>query len=61
MCWVYLLKDKSKAFETLKNIHVWIQNEAQTKIGILCIDNGGEHTSNDYENYLLQHGVQHKQ
>jgi hypothetical protein len=27
MCWVYLLKDKSQAFETFKNFHVWIQNE----------------------------------
>jgi hypothetical protein len=28
MCWVYLLKEKSQAFETFKNFHVWIQNEA---------------------------------
>jgi hypothetical protein len=28
MCLVYLLKDKSQAFETFKNFHVWIQNEA---------------------------------
>ena len=29
MCWVYLLKDKSQAFETFKFFHVWIQNEAK--------------------------------
>jgi hypothetical protein len=40
MCWVYLLKDKSQDFETFKNFHVWIQNEAQTHIGSLCTDNG---------------------
>jgi hypothetical protein len=28
MCWMYLLKDKSQAFETFKKFHVWIQNEA---------------------------------
>jgi hypothetical protein len=28
MCWVYLLKDKSQAFETFKIFHVWIQNES---------------------------------
>jgi hypothetical protein len=33
MCWVYLLKYKSQAFETFKNFHVWIQNEAQSRIG----------------------------
>jgi hypothetical protein len=27
-CWVYFLKEKSQAFETFKNFHVWIQNEA---------------------------------
>ena len=60
MCWVYLLKDKSQAFETFKKLHVWIQNEAQTKIGTLHIDNGGEYTSNDFENYLHQHGIKHQ-
>ena len=49
MCWEYLLKNKSEAFETLKNFHVWIENEAQTKICTLSIDNGGEYTSNDLE------------
>jgi hypothetical protein len=28
ICWVYFLKEKSQAFETLKDFHVWIQNEA---------------------------------
>jgi hypothetical protein len=28
MCWVYLLKYKSQAFETFKIFHVWIQNES---------------------------------
>jgi hypothetical protein len=35
MCWLYLPKDKSQAFETFKNFHVWIQNEAQSCIGSL--------------------------
>jgi len=34
MCWVYLLKDKSQAFKTFKNFHAWIQNEAQSCIGM---------------------------
>ena len=38
MCWVYLLKEKSKDFEIFKNFHVWIQNEAQTKIGIMEVN-----------------------
>jgi hypothetical protein len=48
MCLVYLLKDKSQAFETFTNFHVWIQNEAQPCIGSLCTDNGRENTSNEF-------------
>jgi len=60
MCWVYLLKDKSQALETFKNFHVWIQNETRSHIGSLRIDNGREHTSNEFESYLHQHGIKHQ-
>jgi transposase InsO family protein len=60
MCWVYLLKEKSHAFETFKNFRVWIQNEAQSCIGSLYTDNGREYTSNKFENYLHQHGIKHQ-
>lgn len=32
MCWVYLLKSKSKVFETFKIFHAWIENDAQYHI-----------------------------
>jgi transposase InsO family protein len=54
------LKHKSQAFGTFKNFHVWIENEAQSHIGALCIDNGGEYTFNEFENYLGQHRVKHE-
>jgi transposase InsO family protein len=60
MCGGYLLKDKSQYFETLKKIHVWIQNEAQSHIGTLCIYYGREYTSNEIEKYIFQHGIQHQ-
>jgi hypothetical protein len=60
MCSIYLMKDKSQAFETFKNFHVWIQNEAQSRIGSLCTDNGREYTSHGFESYLRQHGVKHQ-
>ena len=40
MCWVYLLKNKSDAFQTFKNFHTWIENGAQSHIGSIRIDNG---------------------
>ena len=57
MCWVYLLKKKSDDFQTFKNFHAWIQNDAQTHIVSLRTDNGKEYTSNEFENYLRQHGI----
>ena len=49
MCWVYLLKAKSQAFDTFRNFHLWIKNEAQLNIGTLQTDNSGEYTSQDFE------------
>eukprot|EP00253_Pinus_taeda_P033630 PITA_33630 len=60
MCWVYYLKNKSDAFQTFKNFHTWIENYAQSHIGSIRIDNGKEYTSNEFENYLRQHGIKHQ-
>jgi hypothetical protein len=60
MCWVYLWKQRPQAFETSKNFHVWIENEAQSSISTLHIDNEGEYTSNEFEIYLCQHGIKHQ-
>eukprot|EP00253_Pinus_taeda_P015766 PITA_15766 len=60
MCWVYLLKNKSDAFQTFKNFHKWIENDAQSHIGSIRTNNGKEYTSNEFENYLSQHGIKHQ-
>eukprot|EP00253_Pinus_taeda_P002192 PITA_02192 len=60
MCWVYLLKNKSDAFQTFKNFHAWIENDAQSHIGSIRTANGKEYTSNEFENYLRQHGIKHQ-
>ena len=60
MCWVYLLKNKSDAFQTFKNFHKWIENDAQSHIGSIRTDNGKEYTSNEFEHYLRQHGIKHQ-
>jgi hypothetical protein len=36
------------------------KNEAQSRIGSLCTDNGREYTSNEFEIYLHQHGIKHQ-
>eukprot|EP00253_Pinus_taeda_P027245 PITA_27245 len=60
MCWVYLLKKKSEAFETFENFHAWIENDAQSHIGSIRASNGKEYTSNEFENYIRRHGIKHQ-
>ena len=60
MCWVYLLKEKSQDFDTFRNFHLWIKNEAQLNIGTLRIDKGGEYTSQYFEKYLQEIGIKHQ-
>ena len=40
MCCVCLLKNKSEAFETFKNFHAWIENDAQSHIRYIHTNNG---------------------
>ena len=60
MCWVYLLKTKSEAFQTFKNFHAWIENQAQAHIGTFRSNNGKEYTSNEFEDYISKHGITHQ-
>jgi len=60
MCWVYLLKKKYDAFQTFKNFHTWIENDAQSHIGSIRIGTGKEYTSNEFQNYLHHHGIKHQ-
>ena len=60
MCWVYLLKTKSEAFQTFKNFHEWIDNQAQARIGTFRFDNGKEGTSNKFQYDLSEHGITHQ-
>ena len=54
------MKNKSDAFQTFKNFHTWIENDAQSHIGSIRTDNGKGYTSNEFENYLHHHGTKHK-
>ena len=60
MCWVYLLKTKSEAFQTFKNFHAQIENQAQACIGTFRQDNDKEYTSKEFKNYLSNYGITHQ-
>ena len=52
MCWVYLLKTKSKSFQTFNNYHAQIGNQAQAHIGTFHSNNGKGYMSNEFEDYI---------
>jgi hypothetical protein len=52
MTWVSFLKNKSEAFEKFKAFKALVENETDLKIKCLRSDNGGEFTSNEFEEFL---------
>ncbi|GAA0176327.1 hypothetical protein LIER_29336 [Lithospermum erythrorhizon] len=52
--WAYFLKEKSEAFEKFKELKEMVERELGKKIICLRTDNGGEYTSNEFNNYLKE-------
>jgi transposase InsO family protein len=55
--WVYLLKEKSAAFETFKNFKALVEKESGCSIQCLRSDRGGEYTSNSFNEYCRGEGI----
>lgn len=46
LCWVYLMKEKSEAYQIFKQFHSMVQTQFNTKIQMIRTDNGTEYFSN---------------
>ena len=57
MIWMCLLNKKSEAFNHFNRFKEQIENEPDMKIKCLRSDNGGEFTSNEFNNYCHEHGI----
>ena len=56
--WVYLLKEKSSAFEAFKKFKALVENGTEKSIKILRTDRGGEFCSKEFTLYCEKAGIQ---
>ncbi|GJR05475.1 retrovirus-related pol polyprotein from transposon TNT 1-94 [Tanacetum coccineum] len=60
MCWVYFLSSKASVFSIFKSFKKLVEVQSGSTLHILRTDNGGEYTSNEFEDFLWQEGVIHQ-
>ena len=47
-------------FQLFKKFHAMAEREKGKSLKCLCTDNGGEYTSNEFENYYSKYGIRHE-
>lgn len=60
LCWIYLMKKKSDVKNLFEDFYTMIENQFQTKIGILHSDNGTEYFNEHLEAFLKNNGIVHQ-
>lgn len=55
--WVDFMKEKSEAFNKFKEFKDKVETKVGNKIKFLRTDNGGEYTSDEFNNYLKTCGI----
>ncbi len=57
---VYFLKEKSEVFTKFKEFEAKVTNQMGKTIKVLRLDNGGEYTLKEFEQFLKQKGIKHQ-
>ena len=55
--YVYLMQHKSDTFEKFKEYRAEVENQLGKTIKTLRSDRGGEYLDNDFEEFLVEHGI----
>jgi hypothetical protein len=55
--WIYFLKTKGEVFMRFQEFKALVENQTGKKIRCLRSDNGGEYTSNDFDDYCAREGI----
>ena len=57
MTFGYLLEHKDQTFETFKVFKAFVENQTNLKIKMLRSDNGGEYSSNEFNDFCAKYGI----
>jgi len=60
MSWIFFLKHKSEVAQVFWNFKARVENESGYKIQILRSNNGKEYTSNSFNSFYKEAGIQHQ-
>lgn len=55
--WIYFLKSKDEVFGSFQELKALVENQTGRHIRVLRTDNGGEFTSNDFNNFCRDTGI----
>ena len=58
--WVYVIKKKSEVFKKFCEWKIEVEKSLGRSVKILHTDNGGEFTSDEFEEYLTKEGIKHE-
>ncbi len=58
--WVYLMKHKGEVFQHFLNFKTMVEKENGVNIKCLRSDGGGEYFTNEFNEYLKEHGIRRK-
>jgi len=56
-CWVYLIRRKADVLAVFKTFKARVELEYEKKIKCLRTDNGGEYTSDEFDNFCQHEGI----
>lgn len=56
-CWVYPIRRKADVFAVFKTFKARVELESEKKIKCLRTDNGGEYTSDEFDNFCQHEGI----
>jgi hypothetical protein len=56
--WVYFMKHQGEVFQHFLNFKAMVEKEKDVNFKFLRSDGGGKYFSNEFSEYLKEHGIQ---